>query len=109
MDAGVVGNEFFLNPQVFVGVRHRVQVGHGADSGLAAPGAGFGAGGNGLLIGKTRLTQMHMDIHETGQNSIFTALGENRNNIPAVGSRKTKEFKSDVGVGHIKDSLPVRN
>ena len=49
-------------------VGDRAEVGHGADLGEAPPGSGASAGGNGLLIRKSRLSQMNMYINETGKN-----------------------------------------
>ena len=48
------------------GIRHRVQVGHGAHRGIAAMGRRQRSGADGLLIRKTRLSEMYMHINETG-------------------------------------------
>ena len=45
-------------------VRHRGKVGHGAYIGKAAAGGSRSAGGNGFLVRKTRLSEMHMNITE---------------------------------------------
>ena len=65
-DDGVPSEDIQLGLQVFDAVGHRVQVRHGADGGVAAPGRRQCAGANGLLIGKARLTQMNMHICEAG-------------------------------------------
>ena len=49
------------------GVRNRVQVGHGAHGGVPAPGRRQAARLQGLLIRKTRLSEMHMYITEAGK------------------------------------------
>ena len=55
-----------LRGQVFRAVRHRVQIRHGADGGITAPGRRGGAGGYGFLIRKARLAQMYMYIAKAG-------------------------------------------
>ena len=55
-----------LRLKVFHAVRHRVQVGHGAHRGIAAMGRRQRSGADGLLIRKTRLSEMYMHINETG-------------------------------------------
>ena len=67
VDRSVPADDGQLLLQVLPAVRHRVQVGHGADGGVAAPGGGAGAAGDGLFIRKARLAQMHMHIAKTGQ------------------------------------------
>ena len=56
-----------LRGQVRRTVRRRGQVRHGADGGIAAPGRRRGARRDGLFIRKTRLTEVHMHIGETGK------------------------------------------
>ena len=68
-DDRVPGDDFLLRPQMLVAVGGGIQVGHSAHLGVAATGAGHRPRADGLLIRKTRLTQMHVHIHETGKNS----------------------------------------
>ena len=70
MDTGGVPDLFQLQIQAFHTVRHRVQVGHGAHRRVAAPGGGPASRGDGLLIRKSRLSEMHMHITKTGKNHI---------------------------------------
>ena len=46
-------------------VRRRIQIGHGAHAAVSAVRRSKRAGRNGLLIRKTRLTEMYMYIYET--------------------------------------------
>ena len=64
-DRRVPGNGLQLRTEAICTVRHRLEVGHGAHGGVTACRSSGSAGGNGLLIRKTRLTQMHMHIGET--------------------------------------------
>ena len=64
MDGGVPPDGGQLLVQGLRAVRHGVQVGHGADSGVAPRGGGGGAGGHGFLIRKTRLPKMDVYINE---------------------------------------------
>ncbi len=45
-------------------VRHGVQVGHGADDAVSAPGRGGGSGGDGFLGREAGLAEMDMDVGE---------------------------------------------
>ena len=65
-DDGVLLDGLQLYGQMLRTVRHGVQIGHGHDGGIAAPGAGPGPCGHGFLMQKTRLLQMYMYIRETG-------------------------------------------
>ena len=56
-----------LNIQRFNAVGHGIQIGHGAHGRKAAVRRGQRARADRFLIRKARLTQMHMNIHETGQ------------------------------------------
>ena len=67
VDHGVPADDGQLLLQMLPAVRHRVQVGHGADGGVSAPGGGAGAAGDGFLIRKARFAQVHMHIAKTGQ------------------------------------------
>ena len=67
-DHGVPLNGLQLGPEMGQAVRHRVQIGHGAHIGIAPSGGGQGTGTNGLLIRKTRLTEMYVHIRKTGKN-----------------------------------------
>ena len=69
-DGGPV-NEPLLDGKIFRAVRHRIQVWHGAHRRIAPPGRRPGAGGDGLLIRKSRLSEMHMHITKAGENGIF--------------------------------------
>ncbi len=60
----------FLFLQVFYAVRHGIQVGHGADRRIPAPGRRHAAGQHGFLIRKPGLSEMHMHVTETGKYSI---------------------------------------
>ena len=68
----------FLFLQVFDAVRHGVQVGHGADRRIPAPGRRHAAGQHGFLIRKPGLSEMHMHVTETGKPKIsfFGADGQ---------------------------------
>ena len=61
-DAGVFSDGIQLGLKGLRAVGNRVQVGHGAHRGVAPPGRRPGAGKNGLLIRKTRLSEMHMHV-----------------------------------------------
>ena len=66
VDNSVPFDDVQLGAQVGYTVGHRVQVRHGADGRVAAPCRRHRAGANGLLIGKTRLSQMYVYICEAG-------------------------------------------
>ena len=65
-DDGVPVNGGLFYGQVLRAVRHRVQVGHGAHYRVAAPGCGQGSGTDGFLPGLARLTEVDMDVTESG-------------------------------------------
>ena len=67
VDRGVPGDDLPLDVQRLQAVGNGVQVGHGAHMGVAAPGGVQGAGADGFLIRKSRLSKMDMDINETGK------------------------------------------
>ena len=50
VDRPVPADEVQLGLEVFQAVRHRLQVGHGADGGESPVGRGPGAGGDGLFV-----------------------------------------------------------
>ena len=68
VDHRVPPDQLQLLGQSLPAVGDGVQVGHGADLGEAPPGGGTGTGADGLLIRKSRLSQMNMYINETGKN-----------------------------------------
>ena len=68
MDHRVPADDLQLLLQVLPAVRHRIQVRHGAHVGEAPPGGCQGAGADGLLIRKSRLSQMNVHINETGKH-----------------------------------------
>ena len=59
-------DERLLDGEVLRAVRDGVQVGHGADRRIAARRCGEGAGAEGLLGGESGLSQMHVDVGESG-------------------------------------------
>ena len=106
MDAGGFLNDTALNLQILHAVRHRVQVGHGADRGIAAPGGRPAACGDSLLIRKTRLSEMHMHITKAGKNNIFrrikpgkTGSGKGRTN--PFGKYGSQRSSVNLGLRHI--------
>ena len=90
--------------QVFNAVRRGLQIRHGAHAGVAPAGRGLRAGFDGLLIGKARLSQMHMHICETGQ-TIQGIFGKGRfrrgdgNNFPALHD-DVRRGETSVRVSH---------
>ena len=72
------GDKFQLPAQMFRTVRDRVQVRHSADSGVPAPRRGSRPRGDGLFIRKTRFSEMHMHITETGKNNDIIGNGIQR-------------------------------
>ena len=66
MDAGACIDQVQLLLQMLDGIGSGIQVGHGADGGVAAAGCAGGTGHHGLLIRKTRLSEMHVHITKTG-------------------------------------------
>ena len=67
MDEGVLLDERALEIQRVDTVGDRVQVRHGGNVGKAAVRGSQRAGADGLLIRKSRLTKMNMNINETGK------------------------------------------
>ena len=67
-------NQRFLHCQMLRAVRRRIQIRHRADGRISAMRARRAAGRNGLLIRKSRLTQMHMHIHKAGKKGKSTAI-----------------------------------
>ena len=92
VDRGVPGDDLPLDVQGLQTVGDRVQVGHGAHVDVPAPGGGEGAGADGLLIRKPRLSKMNMNINETGKHGGMMEINDggaggvqppgNRNNAP---------------------------
>ncbi len=67
VDDRIPVDDVLLDLQVFQTVRDRVQVRHGGNAGEPAVGRRPASGQNGLLIRKTRLSEMHMHIKKTGK------------------------------------------
>ena len=67
-------NQRFLHCQMLRAVRRRIQIRHRADGRISAVRTCRAAGRNGLLIRKSRLTQMHMYIHKAGKKGKSTAI-----------------------------------
>ena len=65
MDPGTPVNGPQLLVQGLPAVGHGLEVGHGAHGGVAACRGRGRTGGDGLLIRKTRLPKMDMNINET--------------------------------------------
>ena len=61
---GVAADQVGLHAQRLQRIGRRIEVGHGADRGVAAACGGGGAGGDGLLLRKARLAQVHMHVHK---------------------------------------------
>ena len=67
-DDGVLPDEIQLNTKVFQTVRAGIQVRHRADGRITAAGRSQRAAGKGLLIRKSRLTEVHVHVGEAGKN-----------------------------------------
>ena len=107
VDAGGFLNETALNPKILHTVRHRVQVGHGADRGIAAPGGCPAACGDGLLIRKTRLSEMHMHVTKAGKNNIFRRIepgktGGGKGGTNPFGKYGPQRSSVNLGFRHIR-------
>ena len=98
LDEGVPLDYRELLRQTLRAVRHRVQVRHGAEGRVPAPRGRRRAGRNRLLIRKTRLSQMNMDINKTGKNTAIIEI-ENRN---AVRGNDTGLHAGDNAAGDLK-------
>ena len=116
VDAGGFLDEAALNSQILHAVRHRVQVGHGADRGIAAPGGCPAACGDGLLIRKTRLSEMHMHVTKAGKNNIFRRIepgkaGGGKGGTNPFGKYGPQRSSVNLGFRHIRhaDLLSVKN
>lgn len=81
-----------LRAQPLGAVGRRVQVGHRADGGEPAVRRGHRAGPHRLLIRKTRLPQMNMNIRKTGKNSFAAAVqnGDGRGRFDMLGNENNK-------------------
>ena len=66
--AGALFNGVKLRLKRLYGVRHRLQIGHGADGAISAVSCGAAAGFDILLIRKTRFAEMNVHVRETGKN-----------------------------------------
>ena len=73
-DHSLLLNQIELQVQVRRTIRHRIQIRHGKNIGISAPGRGGRAGADGFLIKKSRLSQMHMHIAKAGEYSNFFIL-----------------------------------
>ena len=63
-----------LCAEIFGTVRHRLEIRHGTDRGIAAVCRRHGAGTDRLLIQKSRLTEMHVYIRKTGENRTIAKI-----------------------------------
>ena len=70
-DHAVPPDDIQLLFQMCLAVGDRIQIGHGANCGIAASGSSQRAGQDRLLIRKTRLSEMHMHITKAGNNNVF--------------------------------------
>ena len=107
VNAGGFLDETALNPKILHTVRHRVQVGHGADRGIAAPGGCPAACGDGLLIRKTRLSEMHMHVTKAGKNNIFRRIepgktGGEKGETNPFGKYGPQRSSVNLGFRHIR-------
>ena len=111
LDHRVLFDDVQLLLQVRCAVRRGAQIRHGANAGIPAAGCRPCAGGDGLLIGKARLSQMHVNICETG-HTIQGMVGEgglrrgDGDNFPAGnGDVRGDESPADVGQNAADGSL----
>ena len=72
---GVATDDLKLPFQMSGRIRHGVQIGHGAHRGVSAVRGRKRTRADGLLARKTRLTKMHMDIYEAGNNATPAHIG----------------------------------
>ncbi len=92
MDPGVPPDGFQLHLEAVRAVGHGVQVWHGAEGGIPSRRRRRRAGGDGLLIRKSRLPKMNVNIYETWNNEMVIQFndgsavpgktGGNGNNTP---------------------------
>ena len=115
MDAGGFPDETALDFQIACTVRNRIQIGHGAYCGIAAPGGCPAACGDGLLIRKTRLSEMHMHVTKAGKNNIFGRIksgktGDGKGGTNPVGKHGSQGSGINLGFRHIRhaDLLSVK-
>ncbi|OLA39309.1 MAG: hypothetical protein BHW31_03985 [Firmicutes bacterium CAG:110_56_8] len=104
VDAGGFLDETALNPKILHTVRHRVQVWHGADRGIAAPG------------GCPALSEMHMHVTKAGKNNIFRRIepgktGGGKGGTNPFGKYGPQRSSVNLGFRHIRhaDLLSVKN
>ncbi len=71
---GVAPDGLQLSLQVFRRIGRRVQVGHGADGGISAPGGRSRTRRHGLLGRESRLAQMHMHVDQPRQDVAAPAV-----------------------------------
>ena len=107
LDAAQSAPHIPLDVQVLHTVRYRVQVRHGADRGVAAPGGCPAACGDGLLIRKTRLSEMHMHVTKAGKNNIFGRIepgktGDGKGGTNPVGKHGSQRSGINLGFRHIR-------
>ena len=95
-DAGLFPDEGKLLFQMRFGIRHRGKVWHGAHIGIPAVGRCQRTGFHGFFIRKTRFSEMHMHITETGKNNMSTGKG---NSFTAAGIKK--QCGGFLGPGHL--------
>ena len=68
LNGRILLNNVQLDLQIFIGVGHRSQVGHGAYRRVTSGGSSGSPGFDRLLIRKSRLPKMYMNINETRDN-----------------------------------------
>ena len=78
------GDGVQLDLEGWQAVGHGFEIGHGAHGGVAAGGGSRRAGVNGLLIRKTRLPKMNMNINETWNKEMVMQFND-RKAVPGKG------------------------
>ena len=99
-DLCVFFDDVELRPQGVDRGRHRLYVGHGADAGVASPGRCGSAGGDGLFIKKSRLSQMYVYICKTWNNDFPCAVDD----PDSVVVNEREERKTTILEVHVADS-----
>ena len=102
----VPGDGVQLRPQVLQGVRHRIQVGHGAHRRVASCGGRRRAGGDGFLIRKSRLPKMNMYINETWNNDLILTFNYGKTFLGKGGRNGNNTAFGNGNIHILESSIP---